>query len=128
MNLYGNNRFSVRRCTKSSIAGFVPYARVRRTTMGRNNSELLCDVVSGLLVLLGFLNVPCTNPVCSKLEVTLCLVQLKLSDWMEILLKALSSLFTCPFLCQSRQGFETKHLLNCMLLGQLASQKHFMKP
>lgn len=126
--MYGNNQFSVRRCTLSSIAGFAPYAGVRRTTMGSNNSELLCDVVSDPLVLLGFLNGPCTNPMCSKLEVTLCLVQLKLSDWMEILLKTLSLVFTCPFLCQSRQDFKTKHLLNHVLLGQSASLKHFLKP
>lgn len=81
-----------------------------------------------LLVLLGLLNVPCTNPVCSKLEVTHCLAKSGLSDLTEILLRALSSMFICPYLWLSKQDTEPKHLLVYMLVGQSAGLKRFMKP
>lgn len=104
------------------------YAKVSRTTMGNCNSELLCNMVSDYLFYLAW-SVSIAQTQCAvKFEVTRCHAKLELSDLTEILLRALSSVFTCPYLRLSKQDTEPKHLLVYMLVGQPSSLKLFMKP
>lgn len=123
MNLCGDDQYALRRCTWPSIKVLSLY-RVSRNTMA---AITMSSCVTGFQIaaFTWLLQCPFYKP-------TVCWARGVLLNWpSQIWLRPYREhlgVCTCPYLCQSKQDIEIKHLLVCMLMEHLAGLTHLMKP